>query len=605
MNIENNQIELKHRKQIFYFLFPLIKREKFWFTFYCLTVIFISAIPSIDSYLMKSIVDHVESFPDSRLGQLMQEMFYWIIIYGVWWEFNDGIWRLFDYSYLKFMPKLKASVVDKLYNYVLHHRQKFFQENMVGDISNRIAEGAYAFENAVSIAFEEILRKGFGILVAIITLFTVHPVFTLAMMLWMAGFLGAYVFFSSRINIYSKNLSRSRAKLFGSIVDSIKNIVSIRIFTNQRYERRQLHTYLDDTIDKDRAMQWFLFKLRILLGVLTSSFIVCLIYFLIKLRSQGLITVGDFVLVINLSVAMAEDVWMLGQQIGELFGYAGTALQSLTLLDADEQEESFEHDGMEKIQVTEGKIEFREVSFNYREDKHILQNQSINIPPRQKLGLVGFSGSGKTTFVSLITRLFEIDSGQILIDGQNIQEVSAKSLRENISLVPQEPILFNRSVYDNIAYGRKNASKKEVYEAARQAYVDDFINQLSEGYETLCGEGGCNLSVGQRQRISIARAILKDAPILILDEATSALDSFTENLIQDSIHALMQNKTVLVIAHRLSTLLNLDRVLVFDKGNIVEDGTHDELIEANGVYTKLWRTQIGGFLADNYKNDNK
>ena len=352
-------------------------------------------------------------------------------------------------------------------------------------------------------------------------------------------------------------------------------------------------------------MQWFLFKLRILLGVLTSSFIVCLIYFLIKLRSQGLITVGDFVLVINLSVAMAEDVWMLGQQIGELFGYAGTALQSLTLLDADEQEESFEHDGMEKIQVTEGKIEFREVSFNYREDKHILQNQSINIPPRQKLGLVGFSGSGKTTFVSLITRLFEIDSGQILIDGQNIQEVSAKSLRENISLVPQEPILFNRSVYDNIAYGRKNASKKEVYEAARQAYVDDFINQLSEGYETLCGEGGCNLSVGQRQRISIARAILKDAPILILDEATSALDSFTENLIQDSIHALMQNKTVLVIAHRLSTLLNLDRVLVFDKGNIVEDGTHDELIEANGVYTKLWRTQIGGFLADNYKNDNK
>jgi ATP-binding cassette subfamily B protein len=601
MNIDKNQFELKHREQVYYFLLPLIKRERFWFSLYFLAICFISATPSIDSYLMKGIVDHVENFPESRLGELMEVMFIWTIIYGVWWEFNDGIWRLFDYSYLKFMPKLKASVVDKLYNHVLHHKQEFFQKNMAGDISNRIAEGAYAFENAISLALEEIFRKGLGILIALVTLLIVHPVFTLAMLLWIVTFLGGYIFFSPRINIYSKELSRSRARLFGGIVDSIRNIVSIRIFTNQRYERTHLHNYLDDTIDKDRVRQWFLFKLRIFLGLLTSSFVFCLIYFLIKLRSQDVISVGDFVLVINLSVSVAESVWMLGEQIGELFEYVGTALQSLTLLDSSEQEESFEHDGKEKLKVEEGKIEFRDVSFNYQEDNQVIENQSVTIQARQKIGLVGFSGSGKTTFVSLITRLYEIESGKILIDGQDIYSVSQKSLRENISFVPQEPVLFNRTVFENIAYGKKNASKKEVYEAAKKAYVDDFIAQLSNGYDTLCGEGGCSLSVGQRQRISIARAILKDAPILVLDEATSALDSMTENLIQDSVQNLMKNKTVLVIAHRLSTLLNLDRMIVFDKGSIVEDGTHEELIEANGVYSKLWRTQVGGFLADEKK----
>ena len=220
------------------------------------------------------------------------------------------------------------------------------------------------------------------------------------------------------------------------------------------------------------------------------------------------------------------------------------------------------------------------------------------IPGGQKVGLVGFSGSGKTTFVNLIVRLFDLSSGVIKIDNQNIKEVTQSSLRENIGFIPQDPILFHRSLMENIRYGNVNASDDEVIQAAIKAHAHEFITLTKDGYHSLVGERGVKLSGGQRQRISIARAILKNAPILILDEATSALDSVTEAYIQDSLAILMQGKTVIIIAHRLSTLLEMDRILVFDQGKIVEDGTHLELLAKNGLYKILWGAQVGGFLLD-------
>jgi ATP-binding cassette subfamily B protein len=223
---------------------------------------------------------------------------------------------------------------------------------------------------------------------------------------------------------------------------------------------------------------------------------------------------------------------------------------------------------------------------------------SVTIPAGQKVGLVGYSGNGKTTFANLILRLFDVTSGRILIDGQDIREVTQESLRAQISLIPQDPFLFHRTLLENIRYGRLDASEQDIITAAQKAHAHEFIAKLPQGYESLVGERGVKLSGGQRQRIAIARAILKNAPILILDEATSQLDSITESKIQDSLWQLMQDKTAIVIAHRLSTLLHMDRILVFGQGKIIEDGTHQDLLAKQGVYKTLWDMQVGGFLPD-------
>ena len=250
------------------------------------------------------------------------------------------------------------------------------------------------------------------------------------------------------------------------------------------------------------------------------------------------------------------------------------------------------------LNCTRGKIVFDRVKFHYKGTEPLFRDKSVEIAAGQKVGLVGYSGGGKTTFANLILRLYNVTGGAILIDGQDIREVTQDSLRENIAMIPQDTSLFHRSLTENIRYGRINATDDEVIEAAKKAHAHEFISRLPQGYDSLVGERGIKLSGGQRQRIAIARAILKNAPILILDEATSQLDSVTENLIQESLRELMQNKTAIVIAHRLSTLLYMDRILVFDKGRIVADGSHDELLARGRLYKNLWNAQVGGFLPD-------
>ena len=250
------------------------------------------------------------------------------------------------------------------------------------------------------------------------------------------------------------------------------------------------------------------------------------------------------------------------------------------------------------MQIRQGSIHFNDVSFTYPEGLSVFNHLEVTIEPRQHVGLVGFSGSGKSTFVNLILRLFEPTDGRIEIDQQNILDVTQDSLRENISMIPQDPQLFHRSLMENIRYGRLEATDEEVIAAAEAAHADEFIRQTEQGYDSLVGERGVKLSGGQRQRIAIARAILKDAPILILDEATSSLDSITEKHIQAGLEYLMQGRTVVVVAHRLSTVAHMDRILVFDQGEIVEDGSHADLLKRDGHYARLWNMQAGGFLPE-------
>jgi ATP-binding cassette subfamily B protein len=302
----------------------------------------------------------------------------------------------------------------------------------------------------------------------------------------------------------------------------------------------------------------------------------------------------------------AYTMWFTMSEVDEFNKVVGRCKQSLLSLMIPL--EIHDKPDATTLKCERGQITFDSVEFYYKGTDVLFQNKSIEIKSGQKVGLVGYSGGGKSTFVNLILRLYDVTGGAILIDGQDIRNVTQASLRENIAMIPQDPSLFNRTMMENIRYGRIDATDEEVMETAKKAHAHEFIIKLAEGYDSVVGERGMKLSGGQRQRIAIARAILKNSPILIMDEATSQLDSVTEGLIQESLWELMNSpssgygevnrKTVIVIAHRLSTLLHMDRILVFDKGRIVEDGSHNELLTKNGLYKQLWDSQVGGFLLE-------
>ncbi|MEZ4870691.1 MAG: ABC transporter ATP-binding protein [Bdellovibrionales bacterium] len=334
-------------------------------------------------------------------------------------------------------------------------------------------------------------------------------------------------------------------------------------------------------------MRWFQFTAGLILQVGT-------IVYALSLLGKGEISVGSFAMVASLSLLIIEDSRGLSRRFLEFFEYLGNISDGVKLL--IRPLEITDKVDAKPLVCTNGEVEFRDVCFSYSEGKTVFKNLNVKIEPGQKVGLVGYSGSGKTTFVNLILRLFDLQSGGIFLDNQKISDHTQDSLRSIISMIPQDPMLFHRSLRENIRYGKPNATDAEIERAAKQARAHDFILETEKGYESLVGERGVKLSGGQRQRIAITRAILKDSPILIMDEATSSLDSVTEKTIQETLDILMQNKTVIVVAHRLSTISHLDRILVFDDGKIIEDGSHNELINMNGHYAHLWSMQVGGFL---------
>ena len=308
------------------------------------------------------------------------------------------------------------------------------------------------------------------------------------------------------------------------------------------------------------------------------------------------ISIGTVYLSVTYTFTVARQLWEMNNIMRNYNRIMGDAHDMTEILNTPPT--IIDHTN-KTLQITRGEIDFDKVSFTHADNNDTLfRDFSLHITPGQRIGLVGHSGSGKTTFTKLLLRFVEIEKGTIAIDGQAITDVTQESLRRAIAYVPQEPMLFHRSLYDNIAYGKPSASKEEVEAAARKAHALEFIEKLPKGFDTLVGERGVKLSGGQRQRIAIARAILKDAPILVLDEATSALDSESEKLIQQSLGELMKNRTSIVIAHRLSTIQRMDRIVVLENGTIAEDGTHQALLKKHGTYASLWAHQSGGFMEE-------
>lgn len=402
------------------------------------------------------------------------------------------------------------------------------------------------------------------LLVAFIFSYRVNPVFFNVLILWSIAFFGISFFISKRLTFLSENQAGKESVLGGQIVDSLSNSFSVRLFAREKQEIDRREPAFSDYVKSYQETGRYTVIMHSIQGGLIAIMAAFSLFFLINLYAKGLLTIGDFALILGLSIETGHMMWHTMYEVDALNKEIGRCRQSLSslLVSIEIQDKPNAYD----LKCKTGRITFDGVIFCYKDSKPLFENESVCIEAGQKVGLVGYSGGGKSTFVNLILRLYDVKGGAILIDGQDIRDAAQDSLRNNIAMIPQDPSLFHRSLMENIRYGCMNATDGEVIMAAKKAHAHEFISALPQKYDSLVGDKGVKLSGGQRQRIAIARAILKNAPILILDEATSQLDSVTESLIQESLLELMENKTTIVIAHRLSTLLHMDRILVFDKG---------------------------------------
>lgn len=520
----------------------------------------------------------------------------------VW--FGIGLWLTVELSFrlagilsARVFPRMEANIRMSMFDYVLHHSQHYFSNHMAGSIANKISD----MPQAMTRLLQQILYLFFPVVLALListALFArINIVFAVILITWVIVHMLICLAFARKCDQYSNIHAESRSALSGKIVDCLSNSSNVRLFARNQYENQYLSIFQKDEIKKHWQSLWYMEKMKIVLGI--AFFLgagISLNGYMLYSWMHGHLTTGEVVFIFNSMWNITMMVWLAGLELPLLYKDIGVCRQALTII--QDPHDLTDAPNAKPLVVKKGEIVFDRVTFRYLKRNNIFQDKSLTINAGEKIGLVGFSGSGKTTFVNLILRYYDIQSGRILIDGQDISKVTQESLREQISIIPQDPTLFHRSLLDNIRYGRLDATDEEVIEASKKAHCHEFIQKMPEKYRSLVGEKGTKLSGGQRQRIAIARAILKNAPILILDEATSALDSVTEKEIQEGLDLLMQQHTTLVIAHRLSTLSGMDRIIVFKDGKIVEDGTHEELLKEGGHFAHLWEMQAGGFLPD-------
>lgn len=556
-----------------------------------LLMIFVALDATLRPYVIKLLVDNLAAGPlaITKLGWLASSYLLLSFLFVI-------CWRLCDWLALKYEPVLKNRIARILVEYVGEHSHRFYQDHFAGSIASKINDVATLIPNIISTSIYRFFTDILIFLVALYALWQIHLGFALALFCWVAIFVIFATLLVKKFNSLTHKTAEAAAKIMGNIVDFLGNISSVRFFSGKKIEHEKLSKLQAEYTHFSQKRRWLLLKIYSFQGFSFVVYQAICLGFLIYLYQQQKVTPGDFVMILTLNIAIISSLWDTANEMRNFSENIGTVEQALRTIYVPHEIQ--DHPQAKDLIVKQGRIVFDKVKFHYSGAEPLFENKSVIIEPGQKVGLVGYSGSGKTTFVHLILRLFEVTAGKILIDDQDIQKVTQESLRQAIGMIPQDPSLFHRTLMENVRYGKPNATDEEVIHAAKSAYADEFIAKLPQGYDALVGERGIKLSGGQRQRIAIARAFLKNAPILILDEATSQLDSVSEQYIQESLWKLMQGKTTLIIAHRLSTLLHMDRILVFSQGKIVQDGPHEVLVNQEGLYKRLWEAQVGGFLLD-------
>lgn len=514
-----------------------------------------------------------------------------LALHGIEWFF----WRIATFANNRYQPKVAADLYVSSFVYLHGHSVSFFMNRFVGSIVRRVSRMVRTFEDISDRLFWNFLPLALRIVVTVVVLAILKPMLGVIVMVWIVIYLVASYAFALYKLRFDVKAAVIDSKATGYLTDTITNNANVKLFTAQESElrgyralneeQRKLHTFSEDLAAYFEAFQGGF--------MVILEFVV--FYAAIKLWQTGIFSIGDFVLIQTYLVQLFMNLWEVSRIIQRLYRDLADAEEMIDMLNLPHEIQDIP--AAKPLLVREGQIVFDAVNFAYHKTREVVSDLSLTIAPGEKVGLVGPSGAGKTTIVGLLFRFFDVTSGHISIDGQDIARVTQNSLRSQAAFVPQDPVLFHRTIMENIRYGRPEATDDEVIAAARKAHCDEFIKEFPDGYNTYVGERGVKLSGGERQRVAIARAILKNAPILVLDEATSSLDSHVEALIQDALAKLMEGKTAIVIAHRLSTINRMDRIVVLKSGRVHEEGTHATLLARDGgVYQHLWQLQAGGFI---------
>ncbi len=537
-------------------------------------------------YSLKFLVDAISAGPQEMAGVWRALVLFVAMVGG-----DNLLWRVGGWAAAHAFPAVGAELRLDLFEHLLGHSQQFFSERFAGALANRVnlaATAVFTIENTMT---WNVLPPAFAILASLAGLMVIEPYMTLAL----AAVVGLVALVMTAGALRGQPLhaayARHAAETGGDVVDVVANHSAVRAFGAAPVECQRLQSRLSAEVAAHRQSLFYIERLRVGHAAAVAALTGGMLVWSVLLWQEGALTAGDVVVIGTFSLALLQasrDLAVALVEIAHHWSRLDEALSSLTL----------PHDLPDRPDALplirrDGDITFENVTFAYPGGRPVLERINLRIPSGQKVGIVGASGVGKTTLMALVQRLYPVGEGRVLIDGQDVAAKTQQSLRRMMALVPQEVVLFHRSVLENIRYGRPDASDEAVLAAARAAYCDEFIRELPEGYATLVGERGTRLSGGQRQRIGIARAILADAPIILLDEATSALDTASELAVRRAFAELMRGRTVLAIAHRLSTIAGFDRVIVLQNGHVVEDGAPGELIRRNGPFAALWRLQVG------------
>lgn len=586
------------RRTLHYYWLVTKRHKGYFFGLMASTFAFVALLTYGNPYVMSLVVDRVSADPVSadKVFEVFAPYIIALIAINV---LGQAASKLQDYTMYKLEIAAAYDLARMSFDALCNQSMSFHSNRFGGTLVSQTTKFMSGYQQLIETVTFPFLPVVCSIIFTCGILAPRVPLYVLILMILLVIYAGISYYMYKRILHLNEQAASAQNQLSGELSDSVANILSVKTYGREDYERSLFDQANREVVAKDSKRMWS----SLMRGIITASITVVIMAVVTVFIAGGNawygITPGTLVVMFTYTYTITNQFNFINnglQRFNRAFGDAS----GMTII-LDEPRLVDDKPGAPAMVVNEGSIEFKDISFSYYDGNaktQVFDHFNLSIPAGQRVGLVGMSGAGKTTLTKLLLRLSDIQQGSILIDGQNVADTTQQSLRRQIAYVPQEALLFHRSIAENIAYGRPDATMDEIREAARQANALEFIEKLPQGFDTVTGERGVKLSGGQRQRIAIARAMLADCPVLVLDEATSALDSESEHLVQDALKTLMQGRTSIVVAHRLSTVASLDRIVVLTDGKIVEDGPHDQLIQAGGEYAHLWGRQTGACLED-------